>query len=85
VLCLQAAEGGDEAAALQEQLDEQQQEFNDLLACLGQETAKVQPARLLHFLYFVYPSRQPTWLTGICQCTSLVMLVLEVVFSLLAT
>lgn len=51
MLCLQAAEGGDEAAALQEQLDEQQQEFNDLLACLGQETAKVQTAWLLHCLY----------------------------------
>lgn len=46
LVCLQAAGGeaaepGGEAAALQEQLDEQQQEFNDLLACLGQETAKV--------------------------------------------
>ena len=50
MLCLQAAEGGDEAAALQEQLDEQQQEFNDLLACLGQETAKVRTARLLRVL-----------------------------------
>jgi len=30
-----------DTAALQEQLDEQQREFNDLLACLGQESAKV--------------------------------------------
>lgn len=46
ILRLQAAGGeaagaGGEAAELQAQLDEQQQEFNDLLACLGQETAKV--------------------------------------------
>ena len=36
----EAAVNGD-AAALQAQLDEQQAEFNDLLACLGQESAKV--------------------------------------------
>ncbi len=35
------AEPSEEAVALREQLEEQQQEFNDLLACLGQESAKV--------------------------------------------
>ncbi len=38
----EAAGPSAEAAALREQLEEQQQEFNDLLACLGQESAKVR-------------------------------------------
>ena len=36
-----AVGAGGDTAALQAQLDEQQAEFNDLLACLGQESAKV--------------------------------------------
>ena len=68
-LRLQAAEGGEEAAALQEQLDEQQQEFNDLLACLGQETAKVRTAQLLHVCLCGCASTA-TFLKELCLCTS---------------
>ena len=42
-----AAAGSGAAAALQEQLQEQQREFNDLLACLGQESAKVPSGAVL--------------------------------------